>query len=186
MGNRVSVGEHFWFEDLVMMKAKGLVVFAEENWPARQGQGISYIGSEAGIPLLVAFAGELALKAWKLREGGKAPLKTHNLVELFSDVDEAGQERLRLGSKSRVVSCLELEWSYPGLDDVLESCKNVLVEWRYSHEQRVTVVDSGLLLVAVKDIVIEYERDGGTAYRLMDDANEMYRGMLKYMEGLSE
>ena len=83
--------EYVWHHDLVMMKAKGLAVFVEENWPVRRGQGISYVGSQVGIPMLLAFAAELVLKAWKLREGGKAPKRTHNLIDLFMDLDEAGR-----------------------------------------------------------------------------------------------
>ena len=95
-----------------------------------------------------------------------------------------GGERLKVVSMTRVVSVLDLEWTYPGLEDVLEKSNNIFVDWRYSHERKQTDVESGSLLVAVRDIIIEYERDGKTVYQRMEDANDMYLGMLQYIEEL--
>ena len=173
-----------WHYDLVMMRAKGLAAFVEENWPVRRGQGISCVGSDIAIPMLVAFAAELGLKAWKYREGGESPRRTHDVAKLFEDLRNESKIRLKLASPEKCVQLLEMELNYPGISTVLNRCRNMFVHWRYSHERRVTIAETGLLFIAVRDLIEEYEADGETVYQTLGKVNEMYVKLLE--EGYNE
>lgn len=135
------------------------VKYVEERERGEVLVGGRVVGYNEGVPILVSFAAELALKAWIFREKGELKIKRgdgHDLFALFDSLDNDVQQRL----EGRSPACSEwVEGSvifYPGLTETLCLNRRLFVEWRYVHERRYWVSYTGFLVTALSAIVQEY------------------------------
>ena len=128
----------------IISDVKSLQCIAKElgekpNKPDEQNLD-SYPTKIRTIPILLALAVELGLKALYCQETKKEPLHTHDLIVLFDDLGENTQAELesafeKLGGNTRG----RLEAMLPNppskmLRYVLHENKDVFKDWRYSFE----------------------------------------------------
>jgi hypothetical protein len=94
-----------------------------------------HIGVE---PFLLAFAMELALKAWFVFDhDNPKPPRTHNLVKLFKRLELDSQLRLERAFEGSVASLHPVNFlGSVGMKGFLEQHANAFVEWRYPHERK--------------------------------------------------
>ncbi len=108
------------------------------------------MGSTMNAAMMAAFACELVMKAISLTCQDRA-LRSHDLIELYSDLPEFCKERTRT--------------DFPTIEDVLEKGRNVFGKWRY-FEQNVAPDHLSLM------IDVELARGLGKAARVfLDEAN---------------
>ena len=97
-------------------------------------------GTLVAIPVLLAFATELALKALLYRGGHKKLERTHNLIHLYEKLNK--ELRNRIEEKKPIFDPYELV-KFSGSDTlschtpvgkVLNYHKDAFKEWRYLHE----------------------------------------------------
>lgn len=65
-----------------------------EHLNAEQTDGVWNEGTNMAVPVLLSLAVEIGLKAWHRSEGNKAPLKTHDLPDLFDRLGENTRKRI--------------------------------------------------------------------------------------------
>jgi hypothetical protein len=88
--------------------------------------------------MLLAFAMELALKAWYVFDHDKDDFKrTHNLLKLYDELKLESQDRLEKEFQQTVVpyhpNGLYIEF---GIKDVLRQHADAFIDWRYLHERK--------------------------------------------------
>jgi hypothetical protein len=99
-----------------------------EEWNLKAHIGIN--------PMLLAFAMELALKAWFVFDYNKPEAKRgHNLSKLFGALTQTSQEKLDVEFR-RTVAPIHLNFfgEEYGIRDILAHHENAFVDWRYLHE----------------------------------------------------
>lgn len=106
-------------------------------------------------PILLAHALEIALKALQCRDReGLPPDRGHDLCKLFDALAKPTQERL-------LQAMPDAEWPLTGMDvpnhrgirNVLRHARKAGEEWRYRHEHRTLVMETGELLQALEAIL---------------------------------
>lgn len=106
-------------------------------------------------PILLAHALEIALKALQCRDReGSPPDRGHDLCKLFDALAKPMQERL-------VQAMPDAEWPLTGMDvpnhrgirSVLRRARKAGEEWRYRHEHRALVMETGELLRALEAVI---------------------------------
>ena len=124
--------------DLMIDNASALLVFAKSLCDAQdsvlnreEGEEIPHFdgnyfrGRFLSIPLLLSYAIELVLKAWKCREGSGPHLYTHDLLDLFDDLRRDTQDLLEKATLTDT-----------SLRQVLCKHHNVFVESRYPDQDK--------------------------------------------------
>ncbi|MGJ8624728.1 MAG: hypothetical protein ACSHW1_18455 [Yoonia sp.] len=124
----------------------------------------SHIGVE---PMLLAFAMELALKAWFVFDYDDPEIKkTHNLLKLFEALLPESQERLKMEFKKSVVPDQGAGWFVEySLTDILDHHSNAFVEWRYIHERKGTIGFNQSTFIATLEMIIAAFRTRYTTER---------------------
>lgn len=106
-------------------------------------------------PILLAHALEIALKALQCRERkGLPPDRGHDLCKLFDALAKPTQERL-------MQAMPDAEWPLTGMDvpnhrgirSALRHARKAGVKWRYRHEHRALMMETGELLRALEAII---------------------------------
>ncbi len=149
-------GDRFWKNnpDLMMIRANELGRLVE-HLKAEQMDGSWREGTTIAVPVLLSLAVEIGLKAWRRREGNPAPIKTHDLLELFNGL--SGNTRKRLEDKMPEIPSPIPDWPYyPVIRDALRQNKDVFREWRYAHEHDALYAETSVLKTALKAIVDAY------------------------------
>lgn len=93
-------------------------------------------GAFIAVPVLYAFAMELALKAWQARENDGCYDSGHDLLKLFDGLNETTKKSIEL-DYSRSSGPLFGELYDPvmsGIRETLKFHRKSFVEWRYLHE----------------------------------------------------
>ncbi|MEP6065904.1 MAG: hypothetical protein ABJ246_08715 [Paracoccaceae bacterium] len=88
--------------------------------------------------MLLAFAMELALKAWYVFDHDREDFKrTHNLLKLFDALKFESQDRLEQEFKKTVAhyhsNGIYIDF---GIRDVLRQHADAFIDWRYLHERK--------------------------------------------------
>ena len=125
---------------------------APEPWDSRLNEG-----KFVAVPVLLALSTEIALKAWQCRERNGPPDQTHNLLKLFLGLGEDAQRRLSEKMPEHPSPLPGFPPAYPGMKNALSDCRNIFVEWRYSHERRHLRAETGVLKTALSAIIEAYD-----------------------------
>lgn len=123
-----------------------------EPWDRRLQEG-----KFVAAPVLLALATEIALKAWQCHERNGPPDQTHDLLKLFLGLGEDAQRRLSEKMPELPSPLPGFPPAYPGMQNALSDCRNVFVEWRYSHERRHLRAETGVLKTALSAIIEAYD-----------------------------
>ncbi len=142
--------------------AKGLQRVAnelDENKTSPESDLLLFSGEFVAVPVLMALAMEIALKAWQCRERNGKPDKSHNLLKLFDNLEDKTQAQLEarmpdvldpyLGSKFPPVM--------PGLRKTLSSHSKAFERWRYVYEVRHENFETGRFKEALTAVIEGYE-----------------------------
>ncbi len=88
--------------------------------------------------MLLAFAMELALKAWYVFDHDRDDFrKTHNLLKLFDALKPESQDRLEQEFKKNVAPYHpNMLYSGFGIEHVLRQHADAFIDWRYLHERK--------------------------------------------------
>ena len=109
------------------------------------------------VPVLLALATEIALKAWQCRErNGKAPDKTHNLVKLFDGLGDDARTFLEHAMPAHPDPMAHLTPVYSGIRQALNVNRDLFIAWRYPYEHHGLIAETGALKTALKAIVDTY------------------------------
>ena len=110
--------------------------------PESNSENILFSGKYMSVPILMALATEIALKALQCQERKSSPMYTHDLLELFEGLSEDTQIRLEEGLPSQLdpISLrLRIQDFFPagaGMRKVLEFHRYSFKHWRYKYEKR--------------------------------------------------
>ena len=150
--------EIFWPPDLIMREAMALHRLAEHLETERRAHG-GVNTSTTAAPMLLAFAAELALKAWQCRErGGQAPDRTHDLVKLFDGLGEDARALLERAMPAHPDFLAQLAPVHAGIRGALDVNSHLFETWRYPYEHRGLIAETGALKTALAAIVDTYWR----------------------------
>ncbi len=125
-----------------------------EHLEVEQRDGVWREGTNIAVPVLLALAAEIGLKAWHRSEGNKVP-KTHDLLDLFDTLGEKARRRLQ-DKMPEVPGEIPEFPVYPGIRDALRQNKDIFTRWRYAYEHNSVTAETGVLRAALKAIVDAY------------------------------
>ena len=111
--------DSFWKKnpELMMIRANELGRLVE-HLEAEQRDGPWRKGTFLAIPVPLSLAVEIGLKAWHRKEGNDAPVKTHDLLELYDGLGDSARRRLE--EKMPEVPGVIPDWpAYPGIRHAL-------------------------------------------------------------------
>ena len=147
---------NFWINnpDLMMKRANALRGFVEEM-EARERTGEWNEGLFLAVPILLALAVEIALKAWLRKETGAPPGKGHDLFKLFKTLSEDTQRRISARMPAAAAPAIFLE-AAPGIETALFQNRNLFVDWRYGYEHAGVNAETGILFTALETIIDAY------------------------------
>ena len=130
----------------MMRTAKSLYRFVkqvnENEYFDAKSDILLFEGAFVAVPILLAFATELALKALLYRGGYEKREKTHDLARIYKKLDrslrDAIEEKVPIPYPSHLVKALKLDISPDCMpvSDILGYHKDAFVDWRYLHESR--------------------------------------------------
>ena len=125
--------------DMVSMiwNAKSLQRVAKElEWDGESPQSDHLLcsGKFLVVPILLALATEIALKAWQCRERKGKPDNSHDLLRLFDGLGEATRTRLAAKLPELPNPLPGFPPIRPGMRETLRSHKEAFVHWRYLYE----------------------------------------------------
>ncbi len=115
-------------------------------------------GQFIAVPVLLALAMEVALKAWWAREVKDKPVpKTHDLLKLFDGLPEQTRTRLENSHPEKLIlDHLTLLPTHQGLRSLLASNRATFVDWRYPHEIFSGSYQSEELNAALSSVIDEF------------------------------
>ncbi len=94
-------------------------------------------GAFLAIPILLAFATELALKALLYRGGREKHARTHDLAKIYKKLNKELRDSIEEKSPpSPKVSGIETSPEFMSVSEILEFHSNAFKGWRYLHENR--------------------------------------------------
>lgn len=109
-------------------------------------------------PVLLAFAMELALKAWWAKENKDSDVpKTHDLLKLFDGLNEDTRTRLESAHPEVPHPYRGFPPFRPGLRSMLASNNDAFVEWRYLHERSRARFPSGEFDEALSSVIGQFD-----------------------------
>lgn len=172
--------EHYPLDpDFMMDHARALLHVAKEVdkgalSPASAPDFFSSYGQTIAVSILWSLAMEVALKAWRCREG-KAPIRSHDLFRLFCGLEPATQKRLeeavqppspdrqyvleRLGIPALLEGMADSgAVDLQGLRDILRIYRNAFEEWRYRYEDPEGTFATTHLTEVLTVIIDEYDK----------------------------
>ncbi len=163
--------------DFMMDHARALLRVAHEmgrgnSSPASDRDFFSSYGHTIAVSILWSLAMEVALKAWRCREG-KAPVRSHDLFRLFCGLEPATQKRLEEAvqppHQREVLELLRISALLEGttdpgmadlygLRDILRTYRKTFEEWRYRYEDPWGVFATARLTKVLTIIIDEYSK----------------------------
>ena len=164
--------EHYPLDpNLMMDHARALLRVAQEmdrgnSSPASTPDFFSSYGRAIAVPVLLSLATEVALKAWRCREG-KTPIRSHDLFRLFCGLEPATQKRLEAGLPSipsTLARLLSDDFTdtppvhHQGLRDILRTYRKTFEEWRYRYEDPRGMFATSRLTEVLTIIINEYSK----------------------------
>ena len=150
--------EIFWPPDLIMREAMALYRLGEHLETERRAHG-GVNTSTTAAPMLLAFAAELALKAWQCRErNGQAPDPTHDLVKLFDRLGDDARALLEHAMPAHPDPLLQLAPVQSGVRGALDVNRDLFETWRYPYEHRGLIAETGVLKTVLAAIIDTYWR----------------------------
>ena len=152
-GNRKEETEIFWHPEWMLHEAARLGQAVERLDTPEEGRPVRFDRSSIAVPVLLALAIELALKAlqWNERDGGQ-PTQTHDLLVLFKGLKKDTHERIE-ANMPEVPGILPELPRRPGIRTALCRARNVFVDWRYPYEHPGLIVQTADLKTALKAIL---------------------------------
>ena len=108
--------------------------------PEPMSENYLFSGKFMSVPILMALATEIALKALQCQERKSSPMYTHDLLELFEGLSENTQTRLEEELPSQLDSVslrLRIQDFFPvgaGMRKVLEFHRCSFMNYRYRYE----------------------------------------------------
>ena len=102
--------------------------------------------------ILLGLASELVLKALLMRDTGTSA-KCHDLVKLFDLLPEGTMRCLEQRMPTAPSVYLDSSLEYPNITKALEANRNLFVDWRYVHERRNSIAETGVLMTALAAII---------------------------------
>ena len=155
--------ERVWDADYMIWTAASLqclVKELEQDESLSKSDSLSFRGKFVAIPVLLALAAEIALKAWQCRERQAQPDYGHDLLKLFEGLREDTQAWLEaklpeipdplLGSGFPPI--------HPGIRAALNFNRNLFEKWRYLYESRgAKRSQTGLLNEALTVLIDTYD-----------------------------
>ncbi len=101
-----------------------------------KSDSLSFQGKFLAIPILLALAIEIALKAWQCRERQAEPDRGHDLLKLFEGLEEDTQAWLeaKLPEIPDPLLGSGFEPIQPGIRTRLSSNRKMFEQWRYLYE----------------------------------------------------
>ena len=163
----------------MMDHARALLRVAQEvdrddSSPASTPDFFSSYGHTIAVSILWSLAMEVALKAWRCREG-KAPVRSHDLFRLFCGLEPATQKRLeeavqppspyrqyvleRLGIPALLEGTADPGMAdLYGLRDILRTYRKTFEEWRYRYEDPEGVFATTRLTEVLAIVIDEYSK----------------------------
>ena len=158
--------DSFWKNnpDRMMIRACALGRLVE-HLDAEVRDGTWREGTSVAVPVLLSLAVEIGLKAWHRREGRQAPIKGHDLVELFDSLGENTRRRLEDRMPKGPWPLPELS-AHPGIRNALCQNRNLFTKWRYAYEHDAVFAETGVLKRALNAIVEAYFVQIPAAHRL--------------------
>lgn len=110
-------------------------------------------------PVLLAFAMELALKAWWAKENDDSEIpRTHDLLKLFDGLNEDTRTRLERAYPEIPHPLPGFQPVRPGLRTILASNNSAFVDWRYLHELSRARFPHGEFHKALSSVIAEFNR----------------------------
>ena len=145
--------EIFWHPEWMLLEAANLGQVVERLDTPEEGRAVRFDRSPIAVPVLLALAIELALKAlqWNERDG-RQPAHTHDLLLLFKGLKKDTRERIE-ANMPEVPGILPELPRRPGIKTTLTRARNVFIDWRYPHEHRGLFVETAELKTALKAIL---------------------------------
>ena len=152
----MTAREIFWSPDLMMREALALLRLAG-RLQAERANRPGANESATAAPVLLVLAAELGLKAWQCRErSGKAPDRTHDLVQLFDGLGDDARSLLERAMPGHPDPLARLSPSGGGIKEALEVNRDLFTTWRYPYEHRGLVAETSALRTALEAIVYTY------------------------------
>lgn len=109
------------------------------------------------VPVLLALAAEIGLKAWQCRErNGKAPDKNHDLVKLFDALGDDARTLLEHAMPAHSDPMARFIPVYSGIKQALNVNRDLFIAWRYPYEHHGLIAETGALKTALAAIVDTY------------------------------
>ncbi len=147
----------------MMERAKGLHRVANElhgRHTSPERDQLLFSGELVAVPVLMALAMEIALKAWQCRERKAEPDKSHDLLKLFESLEEKTKARLQARSLEYLHPALGPKFppNCAGLEWMLSSHRKSFEDWRYPYEARGPgTFDTGQFNVTLAVVIEMYE-----------------------------
>lgn len=148
--------------DRMIETAKGLQRVANEldgNETSPKSDSLLFSGEFIAIPVLMALAMEIALKAWQCRERNGKPDKSHDLLKLFDGLEDKTQARLEARMPDVLDPYLGSMFPpvMPGLRKTLSSHSKAFERWRYVYEVRYANFETPRFEEALTAVIEVYE-----------------------------
>ena len=151
--NQKKKPEIFWHPEWMLHEAAKLGQVAERLDAREEGRAVRFDRSPIAVPVLLALAIELALKALQWNErGGRQPAHTHDLLVLFKGLKKDTRERIE-ANMPEVPGILPELPHRAGIRTALSRARNVFVDWRYPYEHRGLILETAELKIALKAVL---------------------------------
>ena len=155
--------ERSWNADNMIWIAASLQCLVKElvqDDNLSKSDSLSFQGKFVAMPVLLALATEIALKAWQCRERQEKPDHDHDLLRLFEGLREDTQAWLEAKLPEIPDPLLGSEFPpiHPGIRVTLSSNRNLFEKWRYLYESRGGKrAETGLLNEALTVLIDAYD-----------------------------
>lgn len=134
----------------------------EPSSDSLEGDPRLFSGRVLATPILLTLAIETALKAWLCHERKMDPPRSHDLLDLFQQLQPVTQESLQVQMLGRTMYPLGFPEGAPypheSLTELLWSHRDAHTHWRYIHEKPSATCQTGLLDQALTLIIRSYYR----------------------------
>ena len=134
--------EEIWDTRSMIWAARALQRVAQkmEEEPA-ESDPLAYSGEYLAVPVLLALATEIALKALQCQEKNGPPQRSHDLLKLFNGLRASTQKQLeakmpQITDPLLQITASSLGWPTvnPGIKETLSFHRKAFEDWRYVYE----------------------------------------------------